>query len=344
MSKLKLFADRRYLENGRPHVTLLIPFWGKNPTDDAGPSKGRYDDYAERGRDFFSLVPLAEADIAVLPFEWRKQSSLGFKLAEEATRRDKKVLIFFNSDSTEPIPVPNAVIFRTSFFRSKRKLNEHAIPAWSEDFLKQYLGGRLPVRRKSEKPMIGYAGYIDSSNPIRETIEWVKDALFPGERILARRIRGDAIRALEKCGRVRTNFLLRRGFMGGCGMAERLEYVENLVQSDYALVARGAGNFSYRLYEALSCGRIPVVIDTDCVFPCDHIIDWKQYCVWVDQTEVSKIGERVADFHHSLSADGFEELQRRIRALYEQRICPTGFFSNLRDYLRLGEDPDGKAR
>jgi len=49
---------------------------------------------------------------------------------------------------------------------------------------------------------------------------------------------------------------------------------------------------SYRLYEALCCGRIPVFIDTDCVLPYDFMIDWKKYFVWVDQSELPLIAEK----------------------------------------------------
>lgn len=65
--------------------------------------------------------------------------------------------------------------------------------------------------------------------------------------------------------------------------------------SDYVLCARG-GDFSYRLYETLSYGRIPVFVDTDCVLPYDSEIKWKDYCVWVDEKEVNRIGERSRSF------------------------------------------------
>ena len=75
-----------------------------------------------------------------------------------------------------------------------------------------------------------------------------------------------------------TNIVLRPSFYGGAAggdpdaqLQARTGYVENLVASDYVLCARGAGNFSYRLYETLSCGRIPVFVDTDCVLPHEDV-------------------------------------------------------------------------
>src|SRR5919108_319285 len=142
------------------------------------------------------------------------------------------------------------------------------------------------------------------------------------------RARAEALRRLATSNRVATNFLVRRSFLGGAIKAGnvdaktmqqvRREYVENMVESDYVLCARGAGNFSYRLYETLSCGRIPVFVDTDCVLPYEWVIDWRAHCVWVDAGELGQIGPRVLEFHESLSDDDFVELQRRCRELWEE--------------------------
>jgi hypothetical protein len=105
--------------------------------------------------------------------------------------------------------------------------------------------------------------------------------------------------------------------------------VRSIVDSDYVLCARGIGNWSYRLYETLSLGRIPVFIDTDCVLPYDFAINWRDYCVWITRSEVSTIGERVAEFHESLSENDFVERQHACRKLWEDYVSPQGFFSNL---------------
>jgi len=108
----------------------------------------------------------------------------------------------------------------------------------------------------------------------------------------------------------------------------RREYVQNIVESDYVVCTRGAGNFSYRLYETLSCGRIPVFVDTDCVLPYDFLVDWREHCVWVEEDDLPQIGERVLEFHEGLGEKEFVELQHHCRRFWEQYISPEGFFSN----------------
>ncbi|MCB0202098.1 MAG: exostosin family protein, partial [Anaerolineae bacterium] len=101
----------------------------------------------------------------------------------------------------------------------------------------------------------------------------------------------------------------------------------------YTLVVRGAGNFSYRLYEVLCCGRIPVFVNTDCVLPYDDVIDWSRHCVWVESHELKRMSETILEFHDSISPADFEDLQRENRRLYEEWLSPTAFFGKMRRYL-----------
>ena len=116
----------------------------------------------------------------------------------------------------------------------------------------------------------------------------------------------------------------------------QLEFLQNLLESDYILCARGNGNYSFRLYEALACGRIPLFIDTDCVLPFDFAIDWKRFGVWVDQVDdphLRSVADRVAEFHASISGEEFEELQVACRRLWEEWLSPEAFFANFHRHL-----------
>jgi hypothetical protein len=151
-----------------------------------------------------------------------------------------------------------------------------------------------------------------------------------------------ALVAVDRDRRLEPNFILRSTFwaaaLGDSSslMKARREYVGNMLESDYVICVRGNGNFSYRLYETLSMGRIPVFVDTDCVLPLDFDINWSNYCVWVDEDDVNQIGDRVLEFHESLSDAEFEERQRAARRLWETRICPEGFFASFHRHFQPG--------
>jgi hypothetical protein len=150
-------------------------------------------------------------------------------------------------------------------------------------------------------------------------------------------VRSRALAALAAQDDVDVNVVLRDQGGGGALYPQvdrarwdvvRGEYVRNSVDSDYVLCARGAGNWSWRFSETLSLGRIPVFVDTDCVLPYDFVLDWRDYVVWIDRTEISRIGEIVARFHERLSDAEFRDLQRECRLVWEQYLSPYGFFAN----------------
>src|SRR2546427_3210691 len=167
-TKLKIFTARDNLPGGRKHVAMLYPFWGKNPEDPGDPSSGRYDRYVEVGSRLFEVTTLEKADVAVFPGAWEQVlgDTAAAKRAEQflelARRARKPTVIFFWSDSDEAIRYRNTVVFRTSLYRSRRRRNEFAMPAWSEDFVTRYLGGQLPLRSKGERAVVGFCGYAPS--------------------------------------------------------------------------------------------------------------------------------------------------------------------------------------
>jgi len=363
--KTKIFSDRSYLPEGMVHVAMLCPFWGKNPEDPRAPESGRFDRYEEMGRSFFEMTSLEEADLAVMPAWWglvvhnETARDLSIQFAEKAEEAGKDVVVFYWSDSDEQVPIKNAMVFRTSLYRSRRRPNEFAMPAWSEDYVEKYLHGKLPVRSKRMKPVVGFCGYapplkLPLGRRLRNTLRWGVGVLGLREPVRTpfRRekppnlVRTQALRALLASPRVETNLVVRDRFLGGAWLRDgrtdlalmqkvRLEFLQNMLESDYVLCARGGGNFSYRLYETLSCGRIPVFIDTDCVLPYDFEIDWKKYCVWMDEKEIDSIGDRVAEFHASLTPQDFLTLQGECRRLWNDWLSPVGFFRNFhRHFVR----------
>jgi len=314
---------------------MLYPFWGKNPEDPADPNSGRFDRYAETGAALFELTPLDRADLAVFPAGWSEISAPSAEPFVEAARAaGKPAAVFVGTDEHKTVPHDGALVFQTSLLRSSRRSNEYAQPAWSEDFVSAHLGGRLPIRRRGPRPVVGFCGLAPSRRGLLSRLR-----AHPTHTS----IRARALRLLSEHGGIETNFVERERFLGGAITRGRLdlaamkrvrdEYVQNMVESDYILCSRGAGNFSYRLYETLSCGRIPIFVDTDCVLPYDFAAPWREHLVWVDESQLASVGVRVAEFHEALGDGEFEELQRSCRRLWEEYIAPEGFFAHFHEHL-----------
>lgn len=339
------------------------------------PNSGRLNRYIQKGHEIFSLAPLEEADLAVFPCDWEvgKDSPELSRLTRDADRWNKPVLIFFLGDSeTEKIQGSNYLIFRYSLHRSHRNPREFALPPWSGDFVGQHLQGKPIFREKREKPVIGYCGYTRLTGGSKGSF-WRMLEDYPRSAQFIHRharkfsltknefLRSVAVSALSKNKDVETNFLIRERFWDGnfdmffkkngesdakifnSMKKSRREFAENIFESDYVLCTRGGGNFSYRFFETLCSGRIPVFVDTDCVLPYDQFIDWKQYCVWVDEKDITHLPERVAEFHASLSLRDFLDLQVNCRNLWKDWLSPEGFFSNLYRYGFVCKDESAKS-
>lgn len=271
-----------------------------------------------------------------------------------AAREGRPAVVFFSHDLTDAVPLDNAVVFRTSMRARGRRPDEYAMPFWMPDEVEALFGGELPLREKSARPVVGFCGYNPLKLDGRAKLKY-KLAAVPGVSRAARRLgvnlhdehpfrtRAEALEAVSRSRDVETNFVMRGAWFNGSFEGGRVnrtlmeesraEYVENLFASDYVLCTRGSGNYSIRFYETLSSGRIPVFVDTDCVLPFEEWIDWRRYCVWVDGREVSRVAERIAEFHEGLSPAEFKDRQRACRGLWEEWLSPYGFFKNMRRYF-----------
>jgi hypothetical protein len=333
---VRIHADQGVVPDGAPHVALLDPFWGPTPEDPRDPTAGRFRRWGEEEASVYELVELDDADCVVLPTAWehyegREAAEAAARaLAERAHAAGKPLALFFVSDSTAQVPLPGAHVFRTSLNGSMRNERVHAMPALSADL------GEAPPRSWRERPVVGFCGFAPGyrNRPLAGLRRRLR-----GRREHPASVRGRACRALERSAAVDTRFVVRTEFWagalrGGAVDYERMrqargEFAENVRSSDYVLAARGGGNFSYRLYEAMSAGRIPLFVDTDCVLPFEDEIDWRSLVPWVDASELADLGDRVAAFHAELGPEGFRERQRECRQLWEQLLSPEGFYRSL---------------
>jgi hypothetical protein len=352
----KLYA-RRPAGAGR-HVPFLAPWWGVPPEDPASLNRGQFAHWASRRPASYVLVDRpAEADVFVLSIPWKATrgdpAARAFAEGEisAAGNLGRQIVIFFDSDHDESIAWPrHAVVFRFSIYSDTRRRNEFSIPTFSQDFLALNRAGILHAREKSAAPSVGFCGYAPplgcrwSTHAVRETVRYAAyrmGLLSRCRRWIAHAPRVQALRALRRSPRVETRFIVRDQFAfnrwgvlqpgGSPGSAarQRGEFVENLDGADYALCVRGLANCSIRFYEALSLGRIPLLVNTHCVLPYDWLVDWKKACVWVEETDLPRLGRILGDRHACCSSGEFTAQQRLGRALFEQWLSPEGFFGQL---------------
>ena len=67
------------------------------------------------------------------------------------------------------------------------------------------------------------------------------------------------------------------------------------------------------------------------MLPYESEIDWRRHCVWVDESDIDRTDEIVAQFHADLAADDFGQLQLDNRRLWEEWLRPEAFYTRMLD-------------
>ncbi|HET6335700.1 MAG TPA: exostosin family protein [Polyangiales bacterium] len=289
----------------------------------------RYRSLFEQAQSEFVAVDLNDAQIVFYPhmYEPGEHADEVMRLAQS---RGLPLIFLKTGDAAGAIRVPYGVVYRHSIFASTRAPGEDAMPAPCEDMLAAP-AERLEVRSKSSKPSIGFCGYV-GNRPLR----MIYRLLGRSQKAVGLELRSRVLDRLEATEHLDCRFVRNNRFLGtAAGVLNpdraiaarvRSDFARNLLDSDYTVCVRGAGNFSYRFYEVLSAGRIPIYLNSDAVLPCESEIDWKKHCVWVEEDAIDRIGELVAEFHRGLDDAAFQALQRANRSLWEQYLTPLAFY------------------
>lgn len=267
---------------------------------------------------------------------------------------NKKIIIFAEGDSDEEIKVPKAIIFRTSQYGYKKKRNEIMMPAYVEDLSDIH---QFNIREKtSDVPVVGFCGWADVNNINQDVKIKIKNLIFNIKRLAninseysAKKqgllFRKEAVKIITGSKLVKSNFIIRKFYSGHEKSIEipaqeaRLDYVNNIDNSDFVLVVKGNGNFSFRFYEVLSAGRIPLFINTDCVLPLEELINYNSFVLFADYKKIDKIDKITADFYSNIGAEQFSKMQKAARAVFENYLRMDKFFElmflkkKINDYL-----------
>ncbi|MFC1878380.1 exostosin family protein [Chloroflexota bacterium] len=349
---IKIYTDlNHYTAANRSHLAdILRPYVNQRTTAQ------NKDIYGEQISQYKIIESLADADICILPMSWghylqANLLNLAIEFIRQAKTHNKPVAIWVMGDHGINIPLQDIWEFRRSGYNSKRKPHQFALPVFINDPLPFLQIEHIEIRQKQVTPSIGFCGQANDNLPrkiskvMRAGLHNLKFhmGLSPYEPMPLyppTALRAKALDILDKHPHIRTDFIRRKYYRAGARTLAEVEMTKqaffyNIRDSDYTLCVRGSGNFSARLYETLALGRIPIFVDTDCILPYDHLVDWRRYTLWVDQREIDRLPHMLLDFHHSLSAADFIELQFKIRQFWQQWLSFSGFFSNFETHFQL---------
>lgn len=270
-----------------------------------------------------------------------------FDLMEElASKYNKKIILFYYYDPIKKIDVSNAIVFRTSLLKSKKDKNEFAMPAYGDDLrTKKAISDTNLWLIKTALPSVGFRGQSAPVQlPVKLKLKRTINQFFKTIGIskqfnlhynfgyLARR---DAIVSCINNNKIETDVSFTTLEESWDPVNGKMPFVNNILNNQYNICVSGHGNYSFRLYEILSAGRVPIFINTDCVLPFEEFINWKKHVVWIEEKDADNAAQFLLDFHQSMSPEAFLQLQKDNRKLWENYFSKAGFYQNLDQYFPL---------
>jgi len=305
--------------------------------------------------DLYQYEPdIKKTDVCILTYKWPyyiQQKMIPEAVAEvEAARKNvKPMVIFSEGDHPANIPFDDVILFEyAGYHRSTPGLRYHSsMPVFLADYLHIYCQDELQLRPKQDLPTVGFCGLANTSSLLnsvrkirlkRRQRQYERGKLqFEPPPFETSAFRARVLKGFDGKPGIRTNFLIRKRYRAGViddkspHHPSKVEFVNNILDSDYTVCMRGGGNFSVRFYETLSLGRIPIFIDTDCLLPFQDEIDYKSIFPWINMKDLPHAAEILRNFHARLSEDDFLDLQKACRRLWIEHMTPDGFH---RDFVR----------
>ena len=96
-------------------------------------------------------------------------------------------------------------------------------------------------------------------------------------------------------------------------------------RSKFVLCPRGTGRTSWRLYEAMQLGAIPVYISDEYYLPWKDVLNWEEFCIFISEKEISDLKEILL----KISDERYNKMKKIIKAMYNNFFSLEGVFRNI---------------
>jgi hypothetical protein len=76
----------------------------------------------------------------------------------------------------------------------------------------------------------------------------------------------------------------------------RNTYVKTIKSSKFSLCPRGVGKTSYRLYESMMLGTVPVIISDNWKPPLNYLLNWDEFSVTIKENQLNNITDILSTY------------------------------------------------
>jgi Exostosin family len=299
-------------------------------------------DWVAAAADAIQLAEAPEqADVIALPELYYLVGERDAREAAELANRSGALLLLFGHTDhyVEPQALADrSLLFHSDLRRSKLKPFHRVHPSFVQDHCGP--GEWFPHPYDSHPAVFWRGtGTLAGFSPLKRAALRLTDNW--------RALRSRAVAELAASPNVTLHSTFTAGWWG---MSEeeqlraRRRFVQEALENPYALVVRGSGNYSVRLYDVMALGRIPVIVDSDVALPWPELIDWERISLVVPPDDLPNIGARLSEFHAAFTPDRFAAVQEEIRRIWREHLSENGFYRTVSAYalsLLDSEVPSG---
>ncbi len=351
---MNVYFDKSLIQ--QEYLSFLSPFLGVPSFsiwwEDPQQIKQRHD-YCKQS-DLLTLESEESCDYYVYPKYFRLDNFDELKVySNKALRYGKKVLVFSYWEIDEYIDVNSNIVRFKRSTNVENPWNEYCLPPFPQNLLQMY-NNKITYIDESEdkKYSIGFTGY-STYHDFRSWIyylwvrivgvilrnTWLKKILirYKSEKLYWRLVnagignycRGESISYIKKLPQYRFNFIQRSHALTLDATTQlRDEYIENMNNSDFSLVVRWFGNYSFRQYEAMSLGKIVVYIDTRAKLPFQSEIPYNKLFIIIPFNDIANIWNYLDGFVMR-NKWSLNTIQDQIRSTYESHFLMKNYYTKL---------------
>jgi len=315
-----------YIPAVHPHGIPKTNYIVRPLLDPQDELKEKFPNYFRVATQLLTPTSLEACEAIIYPHWWRSgiKDDRYTKISALAKRHGKPLIVLSIEDfpvsrPKNPAKTPGILTFKPSLYASVLGPNEHAIPALRRDILKEAEAYKLQTKYRPKQkggPAIGFCGQSASAG-----------------------VRVEVLNRFTASG-LNTKFILQGTFWGGARRRDiiqktakyhtaRKAYLKNILGTDFTVCVRGAGNWSIRFYECLSLGRVPILIDTDCVLPFPNKIDWDSLLIIIPRGKL-KQAESIVRSRCKIADKQFIQWQKDCRAVWLEYLSLEGFCKHMR--------------
>lgn len=102
-------------------------------------------------------------------------------------------------------------------------------------------------------------------------------------------------------------------------------FIDITCSSKFSFAPRGYGKSSFRLYEIMQLGSVPVYVSNEHYLPWMDELDWNDFCVPVNEDEI----EEIDSILKSISDVEYNKLLENGKKVYEEYFTLEGMFKNI---------------